>query len=206
MGYYDDFIDFLHKVKDMMLSARIRLIEWFPRKPFRYQYRSSIAMTYLTPSTLVDSNSSYIIAQAGLLIKKTKSETIVAMSNFVKDYIRYTHDVESLPWEIRTASNTLVRNYGNCADMSLLLTALLRAANIPARLVEGKYANTGLAHGWVEVYYDREWMTLDPTNIRIDKEFSEQSVQDILDKRFIVLDITVNENNGDFFYLVPFEW
>jgi transglutaminase-like putative cysteine protease len=53
---------------------------------------------------------------------------------------------------------------GDCNEHATLLTALLRAAGIPARISVGLvYMREGFFyHAWVEAYTG-EWITLDPT-------------------------------------------
>lgn len=67
------------------------------------------------------------------------------------------------------ATDVLLRKKGDCTEHSLLLTALARAAGIPARRVDGLVymeAGDGVPalywHEWVEVYVG-EWTPLDPT-------------------------------------------
>lgn len=67
---------------------------------------------------------------------------------------------EGTPWE-DSALATLRNRKGICRDYSYLTIALLRASNIPARLIEGTAA--GEAHAWVEAEIDGKWITIDPT-------------------------------------------
>ncbi len=68
------------------------------------------------------------------------------------------------------ASEVLAAGEGDCTEHSLLLTALARAAGIPARPVYGLvYTRYGAGgdglywHAWVEVRSGEEWIALDPT-------------------------------------------
>ena len=60
---------------------------------------------------------------------------------------------------------------GDCTEHSLLTTAILRAAGIPARPVVGlAYSERDKAfvgHMWVEAYVDK-WRTLDALNLNLD--------------------------------------
>jgi hypothetical protein len=63
---------------------------------------------------------------------------------------------------------------GVCADNAILMTALLRAEGIPARMISGLALNMplgrsgdwrhpGSSHAWVEFYVDGQWHFADPT-------------------------------------------
>ncbi|HET6348227.1 MAG TPA: transglutaminase-like domain-containing protein [Candidatus Krumholzibacteria bacterium] len=60
---------------------------------------------------------------------------------------------------------------GDCTEHSLLTTAVLRAAGIPARPVVGlaysEHDHAFVGHMWVEAYVD-EWRTLDALNLGLD--------------------------------------
>ncbi len=67
------------------------------------------------------------------------------------------------------ATDVLSQRKGDCTEHSLLMTALLRAAGIPARRVDGLVymeASDGIPalywHEWVEAYVG-EWVAMDPT-------------------------------------------
>lgn len=67
------------------------------------------------------------------------------------------------------------RRSGHCEYFASALTLMLRAVNVPARMVSGfkgaeRNTITGYyevqeryAHAWVEAYVDGQWVTLDPT-------------------------------------------
>ena len=58
-------------------------------------------------------------------------------------------------WETPSAMRTLERKKGICSELSMLSAALLRASNIPNRLIGGKFM--GGAHQWNEAYIDGAW-------------------------------------------------
>jgi transglutaminase superfamily protein len=84
----------------------------------------------------------------------------------------------------------LARHIGDCTEHSLLLTALARAAGIPARPVAGiTYMGDELRkfgwHEWVEVALDGHWVQVDPswaepvanaTHIKLEEDDSGRSV------------------------------
>ncbi|HOX43918.1 MAG TPA: transglutaminase-like domain-containing protein [Myxococcota bacterium] len=68
----------------------------------------------------------------------------------------------SLGFAFASALDTLRRKQGDCSEMALLLTALARAAGIPARPVYGLAVSDGalISHMWTEVWVG-EWRPLD---------------------------------------------
>ncbi len=78
-----------------------------------------------------------------------------------------------------TASDILKSKKGICRDYANLTTALLRAAGIPAKAVNGLVLNDltepaewmssaqNGSHAWVEFYSDGEWHFADPAWGRI---------------------------------------
>ncbi|PRX29421.1 transglutaminase superfamily protein [Orenia metallireducens] len=85
-----------------------------------------------------------------------------AIAKWVYKNIKYK-DTQEL-----TALETLRKGYGLCAEKALLVVALCRAVNIPARVIRGfsydlKY-NAFVSHAWIEVYLGKDgWIPLDPT-------------------------------------------
>jgi len=67
---------------------------------------------------------------------------------------------------VPSALDVLEQKTGDCNEHAVLMTALARAAGIPARVVIGlAWSQTMQAfgyHAWVEVYTDR-WIAMDPT-------------------------------------------
>lgn len=65
--------------------------------------------------------------------------------------LRYRPDVSTLIDEQK----------GICLDKAAVLASLLRAKDIPAKVVFGYYKN--LYHAWVEVNFNNQWLLFDPT-------------------------------------------
>ena len=53
------------------------------------------------------------------------------------------------------------------ADYAHILLSLCRMEGIPARYVVGMLTGEGASHAWVEIYDNRKWYALDPTNMLI---------------------------------------
>ncbi|MEM1080745.1 MAG: transglutaminase-like domain-containing protein [Pseudomonadota bacterium] len=64
---------------------------------------------------------------------------------------------------LASSSEVLANRRGTCTEFAVLLTALSRAAGIPARYVQGYvYAHGMLAgHAWTEVMIGEDWLALD---------------------------------------------
>ena len=63
-----------------------------------------------------------------------------------------------------TAEEAYAQGKGVCQDYAHILLSLLRQDNIPCRYVAGMMVGEGLSHAWVEVYCQKGWIALDPTN------------------------------------------
>lgn len=105
----------------------------------------------------------------------TDVEKIQAFNRFFLNQFTYTLEINN--YEVPDPLREFVENrkQGHCELFASSLVLLLRAENIPARLVTGFlvperhpagdfYSITESdAHAWVEVYQNGQWLTLDPT-------------------------------------------
>lgn len=119
----------------------------------------------LLPSRGVESDHPTMQKLARRITAHAKTERQKAY--FVYRYVatHITYDVEKykkrqIDWQ-SSALRTWRTKKGICEDFSLLTIALLRAINIPARMVEGTVL--GQPHAWVEAKLDGIWISLDPT-------------------------------------------
>ncbi len=106
----------------------------------------------------------------------TPEEKAGAIFYAVRDGWRYNPYNFSFRAETLRASHVLQRAEGHCLDKGILMTALLRAANIPARLCLAKVRNHIAAermiqafgtdelvpHGYVEVFLHGRWLKVTP--------------------------------------------
>ncbi|BBO66923.1 hypothetical protein DSCA_08530 [Desulfosarcina alkanivorans] len=133
---------------------------------------------YLEPTYFVDSHSPAVISYARerCLGKRTDVEKAIALYYGVRDDIRYDpYSMEDKP-EAVTASAVLKRRAGFCVPKAVLLTAVLRSRNIPARLGFADVRNhlvtqrlkammeTDLFvyHGYVEIFLNGQWVKATP--------------------------------------------
>ncbi len=118
---------------------------------------------YTRPSPGIESDDPELVkfarthAGSGDALSKVRRLTM-----FVGDYVQ-----DSLTSEYSSAIAVMKAHKGDCSEHALLLTALLRAVGIPARMVAGVGYVGGAAkslgyHAWVQVYLGR-WIDVDPT-------------------------------------------
>lgn len=132
---------------------------------------------YLKSTKLVQSDDAELIALAKKLTSNslTLYDAVNNIINFVSDNVKYTYNPPEYD-----ALYTLKTGSGNCQNFAHLSIALLRALNIPARVVGGISlkepwkvpAGKGSTlvqsmgqggHAWIEVYYpDLGWLSYDP--------------------------------------------
>lgn len=66
-----------------------------------------------------------------------------------------------------TAEAAFEGGKGVCQDYAHILITLCRMAGIPARYVVGMLIGEGASHAWVEIFHEKHWIALDPTNLLI---------------------------------------
>ena len=94
------------------------------------------AETYLRSTATIDSDSEPVRRQARALTEGLDSDRdkAVALFYYVRDQIRHNPYAPGLVLEDYRASAILERGNGYCQHKAILLVALCRAAEIPARL------------------------------------------------------------------------
>jgi len=134
-------------------------------------------LLYLKPTGMVQSNDPDIISLSKKLTAgvTTEYEAVTAILNYVIDNVKYTYNPPQYD-----ALYTLKTKSGNCQNFAHLSMALLRAADIPARIVGGislkqswkiPVGNNNFlvqsmgqgGHAWMEIYFpDLGWLSYDP--------------------------------------------
>jgi transglutaminase-like putative cysteine protease len=133
---------------------------------------------YLRATGLIDSDHPAIREKAEELSGRleTYPEKAVALFYFVRDQIRYNAFMPRFLPEHFRASNTLAGREGFCIQKAVLLAALSRAAQIPARLRFAVIRNHLLPrkfsdllegnelpdHGFAELYLGGRWVKANP--------------------------------------------
>jgi hypothetical protein len=137
---------------------------------------------YLIPSQIVDySKDSKAVYESFLLCNGTLNDLsrVAAIYGYIVDNIAYdTQKAANLSsGYLPNIDNTLSDKQGICYDYSALLACMLRAENIPTRLVMGYVSGYDVYHAWNEIYItDVGW-------VRAAIYFDGQSWQ-ILDSTF----------------------
>jgi hypothetical protein len=116
---------------------------------------------YLSPEFNIESDADEIIAKAKAITGDEKNP--VAKAGKLMKWVYNNIDkrpVISIP----SALEVLKTKVGDCNEHATLLTALLRASGIPARLSVGLVYNRGkfYYHAWTEAYIGG-WITMDAT-------------------------------------------
>jgi transglutaminase-like putative cysteine protease len=117
--------------------------------------------SYLKPEFNIESDADEIIARANAIVGDEKNPFNKAgkLMNWVYDNVD-KRPIISIP----SAIEVLKTMVGDCNEHATLLTALLRASDIPARLSVGLVYNRGkfYYHAWTEAYIGG-WITMDAT-------------------------------------------
>ncbi len=79
---------------------------------------------------------------------------------------------------IPNLEQVLQEKKGICFDYAALMAAMLRAQNIPTRLVMGDLSSEGIYHAWNQVEIDGEWTWYDPTYGKNNKNKTEDYIED----------------------------
>lgn len=104
-----------------------------------------------------------IVSIMPVIENATTLSTVHQLVHFTHDFLYYQPTPSSF-----TVDEVVANGYGDCTEYSQLLLALLNAAKIPAREVNG-YIYLGDdeqrfgGHAWVEVLIDGKWIGVDPT-------------------------------------------
>lgn len=135
--------------------------------PFRADYRIPYAgeepemKKYLAPEYNIESDEDLIISKAQKIAGNIKDPVVI--SKKMMEWV-YTAIEKRPVMSIPSAAEVLETMTGDCNEHATLLTALLRAVGIPARISTGLvYTRENFYyHAWVEAYTG-EWITIDPT-------------------------------------------
>jgi len=118
-----------------------------------------------SPNGLIQSDDSRIVAMARQVAPdETDPWTVArALERHVRDVVRVT----SFSQAIASAADVAQSLEGDCTEHAMLMAALCRARDIPARVAIGLvyYGQAGgfAYHMWTEVWIDGHWIPLDAT-------------------------------------------
>jgi len=148
---------------------------------------------YLKPTFVIDSDSEVVEEKAALLTEEYSSqkEKAKVLFYFVRDEVKYNpyppHSIEGY-----RASKTLQRGEGYCVQKAVVLTALARSVDVPARLgfadirnhlapknlIEIMETNMFVYHGYSELWLNNKWIKATPAfNIEMCNKFDLKPVE-----------------------------
>ncbi len=141
---------------------------------------------YLKPEKYIESNDNLIKSIAAGITGDSQEEIIQKVYEYLQRHIKYTV-IPNIG-----AKQALIKKKGKCSEYSAAMTAILRAKNIPARVVAGDILRgKDTPHAWVEVYFDKYgWVAFDPTHQGIKK------YKEVNGKQVVVQTIYKSEDPG----------
>ncbi len=119
----------------------------------------------LAPNNLIQSDDPAVIKIAGSVAADQSNPWFVAQA--LEKRIQELVDVTEFSQAIASAAEVAQSRQGDCTEHAMLLAAVCRARQIPARVAIGLvyYGQAGgfAYHMWTEVWIDRHWIPLDAT-------------------------------------------
>lgn len=129
---------------------------------YQIPYKDAAQMQpYLQPELTIQSGHPAVLKKAREISRDDKDPVQVARK--LMQWVYST--VEKRPVvSVPSALEVLKHRVGDCNEHAVLLTALLRAVGIPARVCAGVVYTTGrfYYHAWAEAYFGT-WVSMDPT-------------------------------------------
>jgi hypothetical protein len=159
------------RVSDHEATLTVRRIDWDRVRSAGADDRPPAALApYLAASAVADSNDGKIkrLARRAARRAELPAEKADALRNFVTDYI----SEKGLDVGFATATEVAQTKSGDCTEHGVLLTAMARAAGLPARGVSGivqvppgplSAADKSIFgyHMWTQVFIDGQWVDID---------------------------------------------
>lgn len=100
--------------------------------------------------------------------------------NYVVEYLTYDDEKAAAVQKgyLPDVDATLAERKGICFDYSALMAAMLRAQDIPVRLVIGYVQPENLYHAWNQVYVDGSWVWMDatfgPASDHVEEDYTQE--------------------------------
>ncbi|MBN2982142.1 transglutaminase-like domain-containing protein [Cohnella algarum] len=97
--------------------------------------------------------------------KKTDAEKVAAVYRYVIDNVKYDKELAAAatPDYLPQIDRTFASNKDICYGYAALTAGMLRALDIPTKLVTGKTTYVTEYHAWNQVFLDGQWVTIDTT-------------------------------------------
>ncbi|MCX7991643.1 MAG: transglutaminase family protein [Proteobacteria bacterium] len=177
VAYFENVDKDIDIVLNFVVNKKNNLKELIFNDSFPVKDLSNVNSRYLSSSPLVQSDDERIKTVAIKLAEGTTNlyDVVNRVINYVSDNVKYTYNPQKYD-----AVFTLETKSGNCQNIAHLSIALLRALNIPARIVGGitlkeqwkiplgkdGYLVQSMGqggHAWIEVYFPSYgWLPFDP--------------------------------------------
>ncbi len=180
----------LAKGRQTFDSGMIEIIrEKMPSKPvydLPYSDGSDSMKKFLRPGLNIESDDRAVVERARKIAGKVKDPVIVARRIMAWVY----QNVKKRPVvTVPSALEVLRTKVGDCNEHAVLLTALLRATGIPARLCVGVVYSKGnfFYHAWTEGYVG-DWISMDATTNQMPADVTHiKLVQGGLDRQVEII-------------------
>jgi transglutaminase-like putative cysteine protease len=119
---------------------------------------------YLSSEILIESDSPEIKKIAMQIKSSANSKSARDLMKAVSDWV-YKNLEKTSVLSMPSALQVLKEKKGDCNEHSILTVAILRALNIPSRVVFGLIYDSQkfYYHAWVEAFDGKEWVEFDPT-------------------------------------------
>jgi len=146
------------------LTGRVLIVEK-EIPPFKASYtipykgKENSLLHFLRPEMLIQSDDQEIISLARQIVKETTDPFLAAQ--MIMGWV--FESLEKVPVvSIPNAKEVFTYKKGDCNEHATILTALLRAVGIPARIVVGLVYKDGkfYYHAWNEAYINK-WISMD---------------------------------------------
>lgn len=124
---------------------------------------------FLAPDRYIQSEHPRIVAIADS-IRGASGKSGLALAREIARWVNGYITQKNYGQGFASALEVCETRSGDCTEHSMLLTAVLRAAGIPARPVVGLAYAEGqfVGHMWAEAYIDGAWHTLDALDLDLD--------------------------------------
>jgi hypothetical protein len=145
---------------DGILTVRREHLADLPEKP-REQDMTALERVYLKPEPLIQSDHERIRSLVRALLDDSPDLTPVAKARRLVDWVHL--NIEKRPvLSLPDALSTLENRMGDCNEHAMLLAAMARSAQIPARVEAGLVYMKGrfYYHAWNLLFLGR-WITVD---------------------------------------------
>jgi transglutaminase-like putative cysteine protease len=118
---------------------------------------------------MVQTNDRDLRSMSKLLTRKFHTDYSKARA--IYDFINGDIDILSSNETNFSARDVYEQFQGTKKEVALYTAALLRAQDIPARIIEGR--NPYVTHYWIEAHLNAEWIIIDPfgDSVLIESEF-----------------------------------